>query len=210
MRRRRFSLRSNSSASLPLSASRPGFIRRPMSGTSSRSCSSSAPVAVMDVRLLGGLARSTAPGPPRSWARGFAVARGWMAVTGSRAVLGRGEPSRRQPGVPIEGRASGRGGGWSTWRFTSSWQRREVENFPPGAIHTGARAESRVCFRSSSGSPSPPAGAQYRIFLVRQNPVKRRSSAATMASRSPATEPRALPSALFRTVTSSCATSTKG
>src|SRR6516225_4317908 len=82
MQRRRFLLRSNSRVLRRPSSSRYGSTRRPMSGTSSRSLFFAGAVAVMDVRLLGGLA-ATSPAFLLARARSFAVAAlAGMAVTG--------------------------------------------------------------------------------------------------------------------------------
>ena len=117
-------------------------------------------VAVMDVRLLGGLAM-TAPGPLLSRARGFAVAAlVGMAVTGF--VLFSAEASHLavNPVFQLKAALVGVGLVNALYEFVA---RREVEKLPPGAIIPARARISQVCFRSSSGSPSPPAGAVSQI-----------------------------------------------
>jgi hypothetical protein len=54
--------------------------------------------------------------------------------------------------------------------------------------HAGAGVDRGFAFARHLGRRRR-LRAQYRIFLDHRNPVKRRSSAAMMASRAPATEP---------------------
>jgi hypothetical protein len=89
-------------------------------------------VAVMDVRLLGGLAM-TAPGPLLSRARGFAVAAlVGMAVTGF--VLFSAEASHLAVNPVFQLKAALVGAGLVNVALYEFMARREVEKLPPGAI----------------------------------------------------------------------------
>lgn len=89
-------------------------------------------VAVMDVRLLGGLAM-TAPGPLLSRARGFAVAAlVGMAVTGF--VLFSAEASHLAVNPVFQLKAALVGAGLVNVALYEFVARREVEKLPPGAI----------------------------------------------------------------------------
>lgn len=89
-------------------------------------------VAVMDVRLLGGLAM-TAPGPLLSRARGFAVAAlVGMAVTGF--VLFSAEASHLAVNPVFQLKAALVGAGLVNVVLYEFMARREVEKLPPGAI----------------------------------------------------------------------------
>jgi hypothetical protein len=89
-------------------------------------------VAVMDVRLLGGLAM-TAPGPLLSRARGFAVAAlVGMAVTGF--VLFSAEASHLAVNPVFQLKAALVGAGLVNVALYEFMARREVAKLPPGAI----------------------------------------------------------------------------
>jgi hypothetical protein len=89
-------------------------------------------VAVMDVRLLGGLAM-TAPGPLLARARGFAVAALiGMAVTGF--VLFSAEASHLAVNPVFQLKAALVGAGLVNVALYEFMARREVEKLPPGAI----------------------------------------------------------------------------
>jgi hypothetical protein len=89
-------------------------------------------VAVMDVRLLGGLAM-TAPGPLLFRARGFAVAAlVGMAVTGF--VLFSAEASHLVVNPVFQLKAALVGAGLVNVALYEFTARREVEKLPPGAI----------------------------------------------------------------------------
>jgi hypothetical protein len=89
-------------------------------------------VAVMDVRLLGGLAM-TAPGPLLFRARGFAVAAlVGMAVTGF--VLFSAEASHLAVNPVFQLKAALVGAGLVNVALYEFMARREVEKLPPGAI----------------------------------------------------------------------------
>lgn len=89
-------------------------------------------VAVMDVRLLGGLAM-TAPGPLLSRARGFAVAAlVGMAVTGF--VLFSAEASHLAVNPVFQLKAALVGAGLVNVALYEFMARREVEKLPPGAV----------------------------------------------------------------------------
>jgi hypothetical protein len=89
-------------------------------------------VAVMDVRLLGGLAM-TAAGPLLSRARGFAVAAlVGMAVTGF--VLFSAEASHLAVNPVFQLKAALVGAGLVNVALYEFMARREVEKLPPGAI----------------------------------------------------------------------------
>jgi uncharacterized protein DUF6644 len=89
-------------------------------------------VAVMDVRLLGGLAM-TAPGPLLSRARGFAIAALiGMAVTGF--VLFSAEASHLAVNPVFQLKAALVGAGLVNVALYEFMARREVEKLPPGAI----------------------------------------------------------------------------
>jgi hypothetical protein len=89
-------------------------------------------VAVMDVRLLGGLAM-TAPGPLLSRARGFAIAALiGMAVTGF--VLFSAEASHLAVNPVFQLKAALVGAGLVNVALYEFMARREVEKLPPGAV----------------------------------------------------------------------------
>jgi hypothetical protein len=89
-------------------------------------------VAVMDIRLLGGLA-ATAPGPLLARTRGFAIAALLgMAVTGF--VLFSAEASHLAVNPVFQLKAALVGAGLVNVALYEFMARREVEKLPPGAI----------------------------------------------------------------------------
>ena len=117
-------------------------------------------IAVMDVRLLGGLS-ATAPAPLLARTRNVALAAlAGMAVTGSLLFSAEASHLALNPVFQLKALLVAAGLiNVATYQF---WARRAVEHLAPGAAMP-ARAKVTGAVSLASGSQSPPAGAALLI-----------------------------------------------